>query len=511
MKQVLFVILIVAAVAAGGAMFFLKGNVANLLRNRHAIPSPIAACTQVSAAEAQKIAQIVVDGFNELDPDPVHAVFDLQTLFGEAIHQVPLSDFERSNFLSGAMSGAKDIPNRWIAALGEEGRVKLLRIRLVDGHQRAQLRMLVGDGLNYLDLTIVRTPAGAIRVVDYQDMATGEPLSRSITSVVMPALASLTRTPLERLMQGSGDGYVASVGQVPELRKLIEEGKHQQAMERWRTLPEAFRTTRAGAALRMLIAQGIGPAEHLASLQEIERLFPNDPALSLLQVDANRLTKRYPQALQAIDRVDEQVGGDPYLDSLRADILIEAERIAEAQAAAARGCEREPTLIDLWWTAIGVSLKADAHAQTASLLDEVKTRFGTKLADDLSTISGFERFGQSKEYAEWRARQPMPKTPATSPAVQQAVAAGDVRTAVIAVIAERLARDPATLNDGSRLTADLKADELDIAELLMDLEDAFSVKLDEERELTTIGDLIRYVEGKVTPPSTPPTPQKPGK
>ena len=45
--------------------------------------------------------------------------------------------------------------------------------------------------------------------------------------------------------------------------------------------------------------------------------------------------------------------------------------------------------------------------------------------------------------------------------------------------------------------ADLGADSLDIAEIMMDLEDAFGVKLEEDQDLKTIGDVIKYIEGKV--------------
>lgn len=408
MSKPLLVIIILISIGAGIGLTLSKGSLGDLLSQRQTVPSPFAACSPASEADARIVAEAVESGFNTLDGTKIDAVLDLPTLFGQAIHDVRLSGIERRGFIQGAIEGANgdnNIAKRWIAALGEKDRVRLLRIRQVDGHQRAQLRMLVGDGLNYLDLLIVRTPAGVTRVVDYQDMATGEFLSRTIASVAIPALAQASRTPLERLVKGSSNEYLGMVGTVPEIRGLIEQGKHAEAMERWRGLPEAFRSTRAGATLRMLIAQGMGDAEHLASLQEIERLFPNDPALSLVQVDANILAKRYPQALEAVDRVDQIVGGDPYLDGMRADIRLQAGDLAGSQKDVARGCEREPGLIDLWWTRLGVSLKADTHAETARALDEINQRFGIEFQDDLGAVAEYARFAASPEHAAWRARQ----------------------------------------------------------------------------------------------------------
>jgi acyl carrier protein len=79
----------------------------------------------------------------------------------------------------------------------------------------------------------------------------------------------------------------------------------------------------------------------------------------------------------------------------------------------------------------------------------------------------------------------------------QGVAVSDISNKVIDIIADRLSRDKATITEASNIVADLGADSLDIAEIMMDLEDAFGVKLEEDQDLKTIGDVIKYIEGKV--------------
>ena len=92
--------------------------------------------------------------------------------------------------------------------------------------------------------------------------------------------------------------------------------------------------------------------------------------------------------------------------------------------------------------------------------------------------------------------RPSPKKPCgLSPL--QGVAVSDIRNKVIDIIADRLSRDKATITEASNIVADLGADSLDIAEIMMDLEDAFGVKLEEDQDLKTIGDVIKYLEGKV--------------
>jgi len=73
----------------------------------------------------------------------------------------------------------------------------------------------------------------------------------------------------------------------------------------------------------------------------------------------------------------------------------------------------------------------------------------------------------------------------------------EIKNKVIDIIADRLSRDKATITVASNVVADLGADSLDIAEIMMDLEDAFGVKLDEEQDVKTIGDIIKFIEKKV--------------
>lgn len=73
----------------------------------------------------------------------------------------------------------------------------------------------------------------------------------------------------------------------------------------------------------------------------------------------------------------------------------------------------------------------------------------------------------------------------------------EIKNKVIDIIADRLSKDKATITEASNVIADLGADSLDIAEIMMDLEDAFGVKLEEDQELKTIGDIVKYIESKV--------------
>ena len=64
---------------------------------------------------------------------------------------------------------------------------------------------------------------------------------------------------------------------------------------------------------------------------------------------------------------------------------------------------------------------------------------------------------------------------------------------LIALIAEKLHIDPTEITADSKLT-ELGMDSLDIAELLMDIEDNFGVQIEVSPELVLVSDLAEKIE-----------------
>ena len=64
------------------------------------------------------------------------------------------------------------------------------------------------------------------------------------------------------------------------------------------------------------------------------------------------------------------------------------------------------------------------------------------------------------------------------------------------MIAEQLKVDAAEIKPESRLMEDLKADSANVMVLIMDLEDAFNMTVDDSAitALRTVGDVVKYIE-----------------
>ncbi|MBU0570455.1 MAG: acyl carrier protein [Candidatus Omnitrophica bacterium] len=74
----------------------------------------------------------------------------------------------------------------------------------------------------------------------------------------------------------------------------------------------------------------------------------------------------------------------------------------------------------------------------------------------------------------------------------------DIAEKVRSIVAEQLGVKIEEVKDEAKFIDDLGADSLDTVELVMALEEEFGAEIpDEEAEkLTTVGDAVKYIEGK---------------
>lgn len=64
------------------------------------------------------------------------------------------------------------------------------------------------------------------------------------------------------------------------------------------------------------------------------------------------------------------------------------------------------------------------------------------------------------------------------------------------LLADKFDVDTASMTMDTKIKEDLNADSLDVVELMMDLEENFGIKIEDEEamQMSTIGDICKYIE-----------------
>ena len=85
--------------------------------------------------------------------------------------------------------------------------------------------------------------------------------------------------------------------------------------------------------------------------------------------------------MASIDRLDQSLGGDAYLDVLRTTMYIEKGDLDAAHRSALRATTREPSLPDGQWALVNVSLAKKDFAETVRVLTHIRDELHIEIAD----------------------------------------------------------------------------------------------------------------------------------
>jgi len=75
----------------------------------------------------------------------------------------------------------------------------------------------------------------------------------------------------------------------------------------------------------------------------------------------------------------------------------------------------------------------------------------------------------------------------------------DTKERVIKIIANQFGREVETISEATDIANDLGADSLELAELLLAFQEEFNIDIEdsETQNLTTVGDVITQINGKI--------------
>ena len=284
------------------------------------------------------------------------------------------------------------------AAVEQGGSYRLLRIHRVDGQPRALFRLLLpeGAGVNYHDFTFTRDTAGKLRTGDVHLALSGEFLSDTLRRAYLPVVAQVAGLKLN-------ERDAAYIQHLDDLSKMVAEAgeeRFREALAIFRALPAPLQGDKNVLLIRLQAAQKVSDEEYSQSIDDLVRHFPRDSSVALLTIDGHLLRGRFAPALAAVDTLDKALGGDPYLDVLRAGIKYQAGDLAAAEIAARKAIAAEPTLEDAYWQVATVSLDTKSYDTTVEMLDLLQQRFGIEL-EDLTKVPEYADFVKSPEYRKW--------------------------------------------------------------------------------------------------------------
>lgn len=340
------------------------------------------------------------------DREAIHQFFDWDRILEKAIGEPAGIEPEViASFREGAKLAYEE------RGLGAEmtrlanagGKVRFLRLREREGRTRAIFRLTLpnGGGMNYCELVLAPIGQDLCKAIDMHSYLSGENMSLIIRRMFLTAVSDESQALLKSASDADPD--VSNLQQVLKLTEASEVRDADQVLAIYEQLPAAVRQERSLMLMYLRAAAGHSEDKFDEAVEQFRKIHPNDPALDMLLVDRHIVKQRYEEALACVDRLDEAVGGDPYLEIQRAGVFVAKRDLDAARTSVNNAIKTDPSMEHAYWMGVTISLQTRQFEDTANLLDEIRDRFKTRY-NDLSEITEYAEFVASPEYQVWRTR-----------------------------------------------------------------------------------------------------------
>ena len=268
------------------------------------------------------------------------------------------------------------------------GHYRFLRVVERDGALRARFRLLSSNGgINYHDLLLSPDATGEGQIVDLYVFLTAEDLSSTIGRL-MDVLAA------EEAYSPRTEAYTT----------FIDHYNAGQFREAWGAYPDEYidaENKKAMMLMRVMIGMNVGDREYYQALQAFADAFPGDPSLSLLQIDVHHNSGDFEALLETVNRLEESVGEDPYLNMYRgiAHDELDAPKVALQHVREALSFEPKVLLPNAFEFELLVELErfeeaADALRRISDMGIELNPYY-------IESEASNQAFVQSKAYQAW--------------------------------------------------------------------------------------------------------------
>jgi len=258
----------------------------------------------VSKDEALTLGHRIEHSADQRDYEVLNRVFDDKTMTARIAKEGGL--FLNRELIQGAVEGfSKEFGKQITNALGDNGSYELIKQYEKDHKQHILFRLYSNGMVNYHDYELIKREDGSVKAADLFIYLSGENFSKTIADALQQVNGNMPKEEMEKLEK------------IKTIKTLVAQKNYEKAGQYYDELPASVKKGKVYQLVHITICANLGNEKYLEAINEYRQLFPNDPNMYLMMVDAYTLQKNYPMALESVNRLDSMIDKDPYQDYQR--------------------------------------------------------------------------------------------------------------------------------------------------------------------------------------------------
>jgi predicted Zn-dependent protease len=142
----------------------------------------------------------------------------------------------------------------------------------------------------------------------------------------------------------------------------------------------------------------------IAAVEILANTYPDEPLYSLMLLDYYFPSRKYEEAMQALQRLSKRLGvDDAAMDARFSATALVLGNTADALAYAEKATEREPGLELGWWSSLQIRAAMSDFAAATEVLKTLQDDFGYDLSPEfLQRDKSYAQLLASSDYKQWR-------------------------------------------------------------------------------------------------------------
>lgn len=357
---------------------------------------------KVSEEEAREFAGKLERAFLAQDYEAFETLIDWEAIVARSTCMIPASKEAIREFNESAKS-TKSIFLRTLSNDDPESTFRLVKIQERQGAAWATFRSTGTEGLRDYFGFLLTSIDGSTTATEVYRYSQGQTISQGLQSGARIAFVNVLSESAEVVDPRLAE-YVRHRQTVVKMMMYMQQRQPHQALAAYDSLPPTLRKDKFLLLVRHRVATSLGGEPLALACRDLQEAYPNDPCIDFLMLRRWLEEGQTDKALAAIDRIDHAVGGDPYLNTLRANILVHSGQSQEARRRAELAVRELPDMADPYWSMVDVALLEKDHRLLSEMLVALQHRFHVDLSPvPLSPI--YAEFLDSGPGREWLALQ----------------------------------------------------------------------------------------------------------
>ncbi len=355
--------------------------------------------TSIESTRLDDLGKKIENTLSEGDGDYINSIYDLEEMSKRfLVNDTKSKKIKKYNAsFYGGFSKSFNFGNIITTQIENGASYQYLK-QIKEDNDYYLLFRLFGDGLNY-HKHLVKEIDGELKIIDSYIYLSGEFFSDTFKNLYTGLLAS------QGLLSGKNNSNKESfkdLFKIKEIKTLLAQGKNDKAEKVYSKISEESKKQKIYKIIGLQLYSNLSEDKYNEAILDYEQAFPDDISLYLISIDGYIINENYDKALASINKLDELIGGDAFLNYLRGNIFYLKTDLESAEKNFLKMTKDYPEYMDSFDSLLSLYIEKNDNESAINMLDKMVNDFYIPKPLLFESLKeNYKEFSKNEEVVKW--------------------------------------------------------------------------------------------------------------